>query len=422
MSAPPNSAKTRPTKFLGWRMLAFATVTAALTGPGQTIGVSVFIDHIIRDLGLTRSEVSTAYLIGTLLGALTMPAMGRWIDRVGVRPAIALIGTGFAAALVAMSGVANFVTLAAGFTFIRLLGQGSLSLASTVAVTHWFDRRRGFALGLFATISGALMALTPVFLNLVINAYSWRTAWIVAGITVLVIVAPIARWGIVSYPSDVGQIPDGVLPDTVDGATLPRQRSATRAEALGTVGFWILLAASASNGMLSTALNFHQISLLGEAGMSSAEAALMFLPQVVGASLAGIAMGALTDRVSARWLIPVTMLFLAGALALASIVTPGWLVVTYAVCLGLANGSGRAVGAAFLPKWFGVAHIGSIQGFMTFAGVAASAIGPVAFSLGRDRFGGFGETSLIYALIPLTVAVAAVTLLRRPARPTRSEV
>ncbi len=416
MPATDTAAPTRPTKFLGWRMLAFATVTAALTGPGQTIGVSVFIDHIISDLGLTRSEVSTAYLIGTMLGALTLPTVGRWIDRVGVRPAITAIGAGFAAALVAMSGVANFVTLAAGFTFIRLLGQGSLSLASTVTVTHWFDRRRGFALGLFATISGALMALTPVFLNLVINAYSWRTAWIVAGVAILVIVVPIGRWGLISYPADVGQVPDGAVTVGVEGAPKPRPDSATRAEALRTVGFWILLAGSASNAMLATALNFHQISLLGEAGMSSAEAALMFLPQVVGGSVAGIAMGSLTDRVSARWLIPVTMIFLAGALGLASIVSRGWLVVAYAICLGLANGSGRAVGAAFLPKWFGVAHIGSIQGFMTFAGVAASALGPVAFSLGRERFGDFGTTSLIYAAIPLTVAAAAVVLINRPGR------
>ena len=422
MPATKTAVTARPPKFLGWRVLAFATVTAAFTGPGQTIGVSVFIDHIISDLGLTRSEVSAAYLIGTMLGALTLPTVGRWIDRVGVRPAITAIGAGFAAALVAMSGVGNFITLAAGFTFIRLLGQGSLSLASTVAVTHWFDRRRGFALGLFATISGALMALTPVFLNLVINAYSWRTAWIVAGIAILVVVVPIARWGIISYPSDVGQIPDGAVTAAVDGAPPPLRPSMTRAEALRTVGFWILLAGSASNAMLSTALNFHQISLLGEAGMSSAEAALMFLPQVIGGSVAGIAMGALTDRVSARWLIPVTMIFLAGALGLASIVARGWLVVAYAICLGLANGSGRAVGAAFLPKWFGVGHIGSISGFMTFAGVAASAIGPVAFSLGRDRFGDFGATSLFYAAIPLAVALAAVVLLDRPARRLHRDV
>lgn len=394
-------------------MLAFATVTAALTGPGQTIGVSVFIDHIIEDLGLTRSQVSTAYLVGTMLGAITLPSVGRWIDRIGVRPAITGIGAGFGAALIAMSGVSSFITLAAGFTFIRLLGQGSLSLASTLTVTHWFERRRGFALGLYATSSGALMSLTPVLLNLVIDAYSWRTAWILAGVGVFLLVVPIARWGIISYPSDVGQVPDGAATDLTEERLDAPRPSATRAEALRSVAFWVLLAASASNGMLSTALNFHQISLLGEAGMSSTEAALMFLPQVVGTSIAGIAFGALTDRVSARWLVPITMLFLAGALVLASLVTPGWLVISYAVCLGLANGSGRAVTAAYLPKWFGVGHIGSIQGFMTFAGVAASAIGPIAFSLGLDWFGGYGPTSLSYATIPLAVAIAAVALIRR---------
>ena len=322
-------------------MLAFATVTAALTGPGQTLGVSVFIDHIIEDLGLTRSEVSIAYLIGTMLGALTLPSVGRWIDRIGVRPAIAVFGAGFGAALIAMSGVSSFITLAAGFTFIRLLGQGSLSLASTVTVTHWFERRRGFALGIYATLSGALMSLTPVLLNLVIDAYSWRTAWILAGVGVLVLVLPIARWGIISYPSDVGQVPDGSARGLTEERLEAPRPSATRAEALRSVAFWVLFAASASNGMMATGLQFHQISLLGEAGMSSTAAALMFLPQVVGVSLAAIVFGALADRVSARWLVPITMLFLAGALVLASRVAPGWFVIAYGVCLGLASCASR---------------------------------------------------------------------------------
>ena len=32
-------------RFSGWRILALATVTLGLTGPGQTIGVAVFIDR-----------------------------------------------------------------------------------------------------------------------------------------------------------------------------------------------------------------------------------------------------------------------------------------------------------------------------------------------------------------------------------------
>lgn len=418
MSATSTRDKTpRPARFYGWRIVGFATVTAALTGPGQTIGVSVFIDHLIADLALSRSEVATAYLIGTLLGGVSLPAVGRWIDRIGVRYAITAIGSAFGIALVAMSGVGGFVTLAAGFTFIRLLGQGSLSLASTVAVTHWFEQRRGLAIGVFATLTGALMGLTPVLLNLAIEWTSWRTAWIIAGAVILVIVVPIGWFGMISYPADIGEVPDGRRHhgESATARDAPT-RSWTRPEAMRTARFWVLLGMSVTVGMLATALAFHQISLLGEAGLSAGAAALMFLPQVVGSSVASLGFGVLTDRLSARWLIPLSLTFLTAALLLARVVTPGWLVVVYAVSLGFAGGSSRSVGAALLPKWFGVLHIGSIQGFMTFAGVAASALGPVAFSLGRARFGEYGTTAMIYATLPVVVAAAAVLLIRP--RPT----
>ena len=414
MASPILTAKSRRA-FHGWRVLAFATLTAALTGPGQTVGVSVFIDPIIAELGLSRSQVSTAYLIGTMLGALSLPTVGRWVDKVGARTAITAIGAGFAAALVAMSGVGSFITLAIGFTFIRFLGQGSLSLASTVAVTHWFERNRGTAIGIYATFTGMLMGLTPLGLNLIIESTTWRTAWIIAGAFIAFTVVPIGRFGIISYPADIGEVPDGHASVAARGGTVVRSTdSLTRAEALRTVPFWVLLAGSASAGMLATALNFHQISLLGEAGLSTSAAALMFLPQVIGSSAAALTFGALTDRVSPRALVPLTTLFLAGALVLAAVVSSGWVVVAYAVCLGLAGGSSRSVTAALLPKWFGVDHIGSIQGFMTFAGVAASALGPVAFSLGRDWLGDYTATALAWAALPATVAVVAAVVIRAP--------
>lgn len=43
-----------------WTMLVAAVVLHGLTGPGQTIGVSVFVDHLVADLDLTRSAVSAA--------------------------------------------------------------------------------------------------------------------------------------------------------------------------------------------------------------------------------------------------------------------------------------------------------------------------------------------------------------------------
>jgi len=74
---PPDSSTTSRSP---WTMLGAAVVLLILTGPGQTVGVSVFVDHFIADLGLSRSQVSTAYLFGTMTGAFAMPLAGRFID------------------------------------------------------------------------------------------------------------------------------------------------------------------------------------------------------------------------------------------------------------------------------------------------------------------------------------------------------
>ncbi len=85
---PPRSG----TRFSGWRIVAVAAIALGMTGPGQTVGVSVFIDPMIEALGLTRSQVSGAYLIGTLSGAFALPHVGRFLDARGTRITMALVG------------------------------------------------------------------------------------------------------------------------------------------------------------------------------------------------------------------------------------------------------------------------------------------------------------------------------------------
>ncbi|NNE95816.1 MAG: MFS transporter [Acidimicrobiales bacterium] len=396
-------------RFVGWRIAVLATITGAMTGPGQTIGVSVFVDPIIDALDLTRSQVSTAYLIGTLLGALALPTVGRWVDRIGARRAMIAIGIAFGGGLVVMSGVQGFITLAIGFTLIRWLGQGSLSLTGTVAVTHWFERRRGTVFGVMMTGISALMSLTPVLLNLAIEAYSWRTAWLLAAAAVWLIVVPIAYFGIVDRPADVGQHLDGIDAPTA-GSAVASIPGHSRREAMGEVRFWLLTGTVATTAMLITALNFHQISILGEAGLSSTEAAAMFLPQVLGAIVAGLIVGALADRVPIRFLLATAMALMTAALLMINLVEPGWQVVAYAITLGAAGGAQRPLAATVLPRWFGLTHIGAIQGISTFVGVGASALGPVAFSLARTWVGGYTEAGLLYAVIPVAIGLAALTV------------
>lgn len=401
------STLNRSRAFYGWRIVALASITGALTGPGQTLGVSVFVDHFITDLDLTRSQVSTAYLIGTLVAAVGLPYIGRRIDHIGVRKAMTWIAVAFGAALVGMAGVQGFVLLVLGFVAIRLFGQGSLSLVSTLSVTLWFEERRGTALGIYSTAMSILMSLVPVGLSFVVLGWGWRQAWIVAAVAILAIVVPIARFGIIDRPSDVGQVPDGPSRHESDGPSKPPAPSLTRGQALRTFPFWSLAAATGSVGMLSTALNFHQISLLGDAGLTATEAAAMFLPQVVGAAVAGVTFGYLADRLTGRVLIPITMALLTISLLLASVLTPGMLIVVYAIALGAAGGASRSIGSTLLPRWFGVDHIGSIQGAFVFLGVASTALGPVLFSLARDAAGDFSQAARWFALVPVAAGVLA---------------
>ncbi|MEM9465872.1 MAG: MFS transporter [Actinomycetota bacterium] len=416
MSAPIDSSPTaESTRFSGWRILALATIAMGLTGPGQTIGVSVFIDHFADDLDLSKNAISAGYAIGTLCGSLTLPTVGRWIDRYGVRRAMTVIASLFALGLTYMSGVQGIVTLTIGFFFIRMLGQGSLSLVSTVTISRWFDRRRGVALGIAMTVSSALMALVPVVLSFVIDGVGWRSAWLIASGTIAVVVIPLAWFGIIDRPASVGQFPDGRPPTEAEQTN--EEWGVERSEAIRTRAFWILALATSLASMLVTALNFHQIALLGESGFSETEAAIMFLPQVLGTSMGSPGMGIALDRLGTRYAPAVTLVTLTGSLLLAGWVSSTAGVIAYAVWLGLQSGMVRTLGAALLPAWFGTRNLGAIQGAMTFIGVLASAAGPIAFALTESATDSFRTSATLWALVPLTAAFFALS--KRPI-PTRT--
>ena len=407
-AAAPNPAGVS-VRFLGWRVAALATIAAALSGPGQTIGVAVFVDPMIETLALTRSEVSTGYLVGTLVGAGLLVFVGRWIDRVGTRTAMSWIGLAFGFALLVMAGVQGIATLTLGFILIRWLGQGSLMLVSQLSITPWFERRRGFVFGLSTTATASLIALTPVLLGLVISGFDWRLAWVVAAVAVWLVVLPIARLGIIDRPSDVGQYPDGD-PAPHPSEPVIERRSMTRRQALRQVRFWVLGLVLATTSMLVTALNFHQISILGEQGLTLTEAAAMFLPQIAGTIVAGLIFGTLADRVPAGPLLAMTMVLLGITLLLAASLQPGLVILAYAVLLGAAAGSQWPLTSTIMPRWYGLANIGAIQGFASLFVVGGSALGPVLLAVANDGIGGYGQAAWVLLALPLVMGLAALTI------------
>jgi MFS family permease len=397
--------------FYGWRIVAASSAAVVLTAPGQTAAVSAFIEPMLGELGLSRTALSTAYLIGTLTGAAAMPVVGRALDRFGVRRTMALVGAVFGAFLIGLSTVTGIVGVTAGFVGIRMAGQGALGLTATTATALWFTRRRGVAVGIVSAIGAAGISLAPVLLERLVSMYGWRAVWAGEGLLVWLTVIPLSLLVMKDRPEQLGQRPDGVPPDDAD---VSGPTGLTRGQAVRTGWFWLVTAAVSVSGMLATAVAFHQISLLGERGLSMPEAAANFLPQTAAALLATFTVGALVDRISPSLALAGCMLLLAVALLWATVVAPGLSAIGFGLALGAAGGSVRTLEAATVPKVFGTAHLGSVRGVVAAFSVGATAVGPVLFAVVQEATGSYRPVLLVASLLPLLVAAAALVV-KQPA-------
>src|SRR5215204_1888588 len=133
--------------FYGWVILMVGMLGIVMMGPSQTFTVSLFIDHIVLDLGISRSVVSLLYGIATLTASFLLPFTGRLVDRFGARRMIVVDALTFGLAIMLLSQLSGPWSLLGMFLIVRFLGFGSMQLISNTVIAQWFVRRRGFVMG-----------------------------------------------------------------------------------------------------------------------------------------------------------------------------------------------------------------------------------------------------------------------------------
>ena len=170
--------------------------------------------------------------------------------------------------------------------------------------------------------------------------------------------------------------------------------------------------------LLGTGLTFNQISLLAERGLSPAQAAANFIPQMAAGLAATLLTGHLADRVGDRVLIIASLAVLTAALAAAGYVRPGWSAIGYGIAIGVAGNSFRIIEATAFPACFGLTHIGAIRGVVHTLTVAGSAFGPLLFALGHAWEGSYRPVALVLTALPLaTIVFAAIAPAPPPSPP-----
>ena len=263
--------------------------------PGQTMGVSVFTDHFIETLDISRIQISTAYMVGTLSSSFMAPFMGLFYDRKGPRvtSALATIVLAFFLLFLAFSdrilallsgglpvdsSIIALVLMTVGFFGIRMSGQGALTMVSRATLARWFSTHRGITSGVLGVITSFSFSYAPRALQGLINHYTAGGAFIAMALLLLVLFLPLS---ILLYRKD----PESCGLKMEQGIPV-RRKKRRRVVDTGlqlTIGevkrrplYWVLVGTFGFFALFNTGFTFHIVSIFSDKGVSPTQAVSIF--------------------------------------------------------------------------------------------------------------------------------------------------
>ena len=395
--------------FYGWIILAAGTIGILMSIPGQTMGVSVFTENLLRDLDIDRNNLSLAYLVGTLISGLLITKAGKLYDRYGARVmafasgvllgmvllyltrvdvvARALVGLGIKSPV-----LITFVLLAIGFFGIRFFGQGMMTMVSRNMVMKWFDKRRGMANAILGIFTALGFAIAPQILNQVIERLEWRGAWIFLAILVGLIFALFVLLIFRDNPEDCGLEADGKMKTRRKKSRPPSlpDRDYTLKEAHRTLAFWAFTLGLGLSALYISGLTFHIVSVFETSGMTKEMGLGIFVPTSVIAVLLQFAASNASDYMRLKYLL---ILFAVGMLITTlGLISLGEMTVSYWLIIignGIVWGLYSVLIGVTWPRFYGLKNLGAISGSSLSFTVIGSALGPYMFSLSLEWTGNY---------------------------------
>ncbi|HYW95888.1 MAG TPA: MFS transporter [Bacteroidales bacterium] len=405
--------------FYGWIILFAGIIGVIMSIPGQTMGVSVFTDHLIRDLSMSRVSLSTAYLLGTAASGFIITHAGTLYDRMGAR--IIAIFAGFflgvmliyltqvdviASFLVRIfpgfnSGVVIFVLMVLGFFGIRFFGQGVLTMTSRNMVMKWFDQRRGFANSFLGIFTAFGFSYSPRIIQKMIDFSGWRHAWIYMAVISGVVFVIFAFTFFRDNPEDAGLIPDGRQKKITAKKKFKStpDKDYTLSEAVRTFSFWVFNLTLTMNALYLTAYTFQVESIFAHYGFDAEKAVSIFLPTAFVAVPFTFFSSWASDYMRLKYLLTLNLVGL--LLSMAGMITLGSPVGIPLIIAGngISNGMFGILMAITWPRFFGVKHLGQISGFAMSWTVIGSALGPFLFSVSNRMTNSYNPSVFILAAV-----------------------
>jgi predicted MFS family arabinose efflux permease len=114
--------------YQGWGVVGACLLCAALSAPGQSFALALYMEPIAGELKTSRVDVAAVYAWATLAAAAVLPLAGRVADRSSSRFYLGAVIGLMGLSMLLLSTVSSLSLLAVAFFALRLLGQGAIGL------------------------------------------------------------------------------------------------------------------------------------------------------------------------------------------------------------------------------------------------------------------------------------------------------
>lgn len=405
--------------YYGWRIVGLGGLINAIAGGVYQYGFGVFFLPISQDLNLTRAETSLVFSLSRAEGAIEGPIAGWLVDRFGPKPVLIvgaiLTGIGY----VVLSQANSFMSfLLIYLVFISLSFNAGFAHSTLAAVNNWFVRRRGFAMSVVASAFSVGGAVVSPVLAIVVATYGWRTASVVAGVALILLVVP-AAMGLRRSPESMGLLPDGdTEPPSPEQLKADEAGDFTVREGMRTKAYWVLAVATTLRLSVVNVVTIQFIPLMVWKGMDQLTGALL-LAVMSGLSIpARIGIGWLGDKMPKIYLLALGMLAGSVSFVVLDFAQAAWQIWLFVVLFAVPEGV-NPLNWALIGDYYGRRSFATLRGTMGLIYTWGTAIAPVLAGWAYD-------TTQSYSLVlwgmtvSYTVGALIFLILRPPALPIRT--
>ncbi|MGI9616753.1 MAG: MFS transporter [Acidimicrobiales bacterium] len=395
-----NQGSGRSQPFYGWKMARAGIVIQMLHSGLVFNAFSLFSAQLQADFGWSNSTLGGAFALNRAESGLLGPLQGWMTDKYGPKAILQLGAVIMAAGLYLFSTIDTVLGFYLTYLLIAMGSSLSGFLTITVAIVHWFERKRSRALAV-TSMGFAIGGVLAFGVGIVISSVGWRRTSQIAAVLVLLVILPLSRY-FISKPSDVGMYPDGIAPvqtpapassgalqgSTVDFVSTPVHFTAR--EAMRTRSFWFISFGHASALLVVGASMAHlAVFLEDESTIGPTHIAIVIgsLPAMMGVGqLLG---GFLGDKYNKRALLAAAMLGHGAGLFVLAISQGTVMIWLFVVLHGLAWGVRGPLQQALRADYFGATDFGKIMGFSALIIMTGMVVGPIAAGFIADQTGSF---------------------------------